>query len=104
MNASVRPGFADVVDQFAEPIREHLSPQGHQVLNQIQACRTAALGGQVLRCEQCHQHRLQYHSCRNRHCPQCGYQASQRWVADRMQDVLPVTYHHVVFTLPHELN
>lgn len=106
MNASVqiRPGFADVVDRFAEPLRSRMSWQGHQVFNQIQACRTAAMGGHLLRCDRCKQHRLQYHSCRNRHCPQCGYQASQTWLDARMQDVLPVTYHHLVFTLPHPLN
>ncbi len=100
----MHPGFADVVDRFDESIRQRLSRQGHQVLNQIQACRTSVLGGRLLRCDQCHKHHLQYHSCRNRHCPQCGCQASQNWVDARMQDVLPVTYHHLVFTLPHQLN
>jgi hypothetical protein len=106
MNESMKmqPGFADVIDQFGDPLRTRLSRQGHQVLNQIQACRTAALGGQLLRCDHCKQHHLQYHSCRNRHCPQCGYQASQQWIEDRMKDVLPLTYHHLVFTLPHQLN
>ena len=100
----IHPGFADVVDRFDDSIRQRLSRQGHQVLNQIQACRTSILGGSLFRCDQCHKHHLQYHSCRNRHCPQCGYQTSQDWLDARMQDVLPVAYHHVVFTLPHQLN
>jgi len=100
----IHPGFADVVDRFDASIRQRMSRQGHQVLNQIQACRTSTLGGRLLRCNHCQKYRLQYHSCRNRHCPQCGYQASQDWLDARMQDVLPVTYHHVVFTLPHQLN
>ena len=53
---------------------------------------------------QCDYHRPQYHSCRDRHCPQCQYQASQAWCERQIQSVLPVTYYHVVFTLPHELN
>jgi hypothetical protein len=100
----VQPGFADVVERFDGSLRQRLSRQGHQVLNQIQACRTSLLGGRLLQCGQCHKHHLQYHSCRNRHCPRCGYQASQDWITARMQDVLPVTYHHLVFTLPHQLN
>ena len=100
----IQPGFADVVERFDSSIRQRLSRQGHQVLNQIQACRTSLLGGRLLQCGQCHKHHLQYHSCRNRHCPRCGYQASQDWISARMQDVLPVTYHHLVFTLPHQLN
>jgi hypothetical protein len=100
----IQPGFADVVERFDSSLRRRLSRQGHQVLNQIQACRTSLLGGRLLQCGQCHKHHLQYHSCRNRHCPRCGYQASQGWISARMQDVLPITYHHLVFTLPHQLN
>jgi hypothetical protein len=100
----IQPGFADVVERFDSSLRTRLSRQGHQVLNQIQACRTSLLGGRLLQCGQCHKHHLQYHSCRNRHCPRCGYQTSQDWITARMQDVLPVTYHHLVFTLPHLLN
>lgn len=100
----IQPGFADVIDRFDDAIRQRLSSQGHQVLNHIQACRTSLLGGRLLHCNACQKHYVQYHSCRDRHCPVCGYQASQDWVDARMQDVLPVTYHHLVFTLPHELN
>lgn len=100
----IQPRFADVIERFDGAARQRLSGHGHQVLNQIQACRTSVLGGRLLHCEQCQKYHLQYHSCRNRHCPQCGYQASQDWINARMQDVLPVTYHHLVFTLPHQLN
>jgi len=100
----IQPGFADVVERFDSSLRQQLSKQGHQVLNQIQACRTSLMGGRLLQCVQCHKHHMQFHSCRNRHCPRCGYQASQDWLNARMQDVLPVTYHHLVFTLPHQLN
>ena len=44
------------------------------------------------------------HSCRNRHCPKCQTQASERWLAARCRDLLPVPYFHLVFTLPHQLN
>jgi len=100
----MQPGFADVVERFDCSLRAQLSKQGHKVLNQIRACRTSVLGGRLLHCGECHKHHMQYHSCRNRHCPRCGYQASQDWVDARMQDVLPVSYHHLVFTLPHQLN
>ena len=70
----------------------------------IAACRTAALGGQQLACDSCGQRHWQYHSCRNRHCPQCGARAKDAWLQGRLAKVLPVPYAHLVFTLPHSLN
>jgi hypothetical protein len=70
----------------------------------IAACRTAALGGQQLGCDSCGHRHWQYHSCRNRHCPQCGARAKDAWLQGRLAQVLPVPYAHLVFTLPHCLN
>ncbi len=70
----------------------------------IAACRTAALGGQRLACDTCSHSHWQYHSCRNRHCPQCGMRAKDAWLQGRLAEVLPVPYAHLVFTLPHSLN
>ena len=70
----------------------------------IAACRTAALGGQQLSCDACEHSHWQYHSCRNRHCPQCGARAKDAWLQGRLAEVLPVPYAHMVFTLPHSLN
>lgn len=69
-------------------------------------CRTAALGYHVYRCtdEDCGHVKYQYHSCRDRHCPQCGAVKKQEWIEARTAELLPVKYYHVVFTLPHELN
>jgi hypothetical protein len=46
----------------------------------------------------------QYHSCRNRHCPNCGAGKKEQWIEARMAELLPVKYYHAVFTLPHHLN
>ena len=54
--------------------------------------------------EDCGHIKYQYHSCRDRHCPNCGAIKKQEWIEARMQELLPVKYYHVVFTLPHELN
>jgi Putative transposase/Transposase zinc-binding domain len=70
----------------------------------IAACRTPALGGQQLACDSCGHRHWQYHSCRNRHCPQCGARAKDAWLQGRLAQVLPVPYAHLVFTLPHSLN
>src|SRR5262249_6342664 len=66
----------------------------------IERCRTAALGGHVERCEDCAHLRICYNSCRNRHCPKCQAVAAKEWLADRQAELLPVSYFHVVFTLP----
>ena len=70
----------------------------------IVACRTAALGGNRLACDSCGHSHWQYHSCRNRHCPQCGARAKDAWLQGRLAEVLSVPYAHLVFTLPHCLN
>ena len=78
----------------------HLSLGQLKVMSAIEACRSAALGGHVLRCEACAQLQIAYNSCRNRHCPKCQASAARRWLEARQADLLPVEYYHVVFTLP----
>jgi hypothetical protein len=71
-----------------------------KVMSAITQCRTAALGGHVLRCDGCGVDQVSYNSCRNRHCPKCQSSAAKRWLDARQADLLPVEYYHVVFTLP----
>lgn len=78
----------------------HLSLSQLKVMSAIEQCRTAALGGHVLRCPDCQHDQVSYNSCRNRHCPKCQAQAAKRWLEARQADLLPVDYYHVVFTLP----
>jgi hypothetical protein len=80
--------------------RGHLSLAQLRVMSAIEQCRSASLGGHVLRCTACEQPQIAYNSCRNRHCPKCQGSAALRWLADRQADLLPVPYFHVVFTLP----
>ena len=80
--------------------RGHLSLAQLKVMSAIEQCRSAALGGHVLRCEGCGTDQIAYNSCRNRHCPKCQSTAAQRWLEARQADLLPVEYFHVVFTLP----
>jgi len=95
---------ADVFRQHAPAWRAeqrgHLSLAQLKVMSAIEQCRSAALGGHVLRCEGCGTDQVAYNSCRNRHCPKCQSTAAQRWLDARQADLLPVEYYHVVFTLP----
>jgi hypothetical protein len=97
--------IADVVRQHGAAFRRAhlLSREQHRALDAIEHCRTATLGGHVDVCRDCGFERPAYNSCRNRHCPKCQSLAQARWVARRMQRLLPVGYFHVVFTLPAEL-
>lgn len=81
-----------------------LSVAQAKVWRAIVACRTAALGGHIDRCDACGVTRHVYHSCRNRHCPQCQTRAKEAWLVARRRELLPVPYFHLVFTLPHALN
>jgi len=78
----------------------HVSLGQLKVMSAIERCRTAALGGHVVRCEDCAHTQIAYNSCRNRHCPKCQGTAARAWLADREAELLPVPYYHVVFTLP----
>ncbi|MGF7137708.1 hypothetical protein P3T40_009223, partial [Paraburkholderia sp. EB58] len=71
-----------------------------KVMSAIERCRTAALGGHVLRCSGCARTEVSFNSCRDRHCPKCQASAAHRWLEARQTDLLPVEYFHVVFTLP----
>jgi hypothetical protein len=74
------------------------------VLDAIVRCRTAALGAHRDQCTSCGHQAISYNSCRNRHCPRCQGNARSRWLAKRRAELLPVSYFHIVFTLPHELS
>ena len=97
---------ADVFRLYGQAYRQsQLLPSSHlKIMRAIQACRTAALGGHLERCDDCGFERPAYNSCRNRHCPKCQALAKARWLQAREEELLPVPYFHVVFTLPHELN
>jgi len=92
--------FRTAGPDFRRQERGHLSLGQLKVMSAIEQCRSAALGGHVLRCTACQQPQVAYNSCRNRHCPKCQGGAAQRWLEDRQADLLPVAYFHVVFTLP----
>ncbi len=92
--------FRDHGAAWREANAGHVSLGQFKVMSAIERCRTAALGGHVVRCENCAYTRIAYNSCRNRHCPKCQAAAAKAWLAEREAELLPVPYYHVVFTLP----
>jgi Putative transposase/Transposase zinc-binding domain len=78
----------------------HVSLGQLRAISAIKACRTAALGGHVARCEGCTHTVIGYNSCRNRHCPKCQGSAAREWLAEREAELLSVPYYHMVFTVP----
>jgi putative transposase/transposase-like zinc-binding protein len=93
---------ADLVARHGEAFLENhsTSRQQRRVLRAIEQCRTAALGGHLYECDNCAHQVPVYNSCRNRHCPKCQSLAKARWLEARQAELLPLTYYHVVFTLP----
>ncbi len=89
---------------FLQKYGRHLTPTQKQALRDLARCRTAALGGHVQHCLDCGSKRIAYNSCRNRHCPKCQALSRARWLERESAYLLPVEYHHVVFTLPAELS
>ncbi len=81
----------------------HLNLPQLKVMSAVETCRTAALGGHVAACTKCSHQHIAYNSCRNRHCPKCQGNSARDWMQARMEDLLPVEYFHVVFTLPSQI-
>lgn len=97
---------------IADIVRDHraalesscaLSTKQRRTLDDIERCRTAALGGHLDRCIECDYEKPAYNSCRNRHCPKCQALAQEKWIAAQEERTLDVAHFHVVFTLPEEL-
>ena len=85
--------------------RKHpISPAQYKSMSSIANCRTDKLGGHVQECEDCGHIKISYNSCRNRHCPKCQTYLKEKWIDSRKEELLPVPYFHVVFTIPEELN
>ena len=106
--AAARRGveLADIFRAHGESYRRaHPLPVSHlKVMQAVERCRTAALGGHLEQCDSCGYERPAYNSCRNRHCPKCQSLAKAKWLDKQKSELLPVGYFHLVFTLPHELN
>jgi hypothetical protein len=100
------PEIADILYHHMDDYKAKypLWPEHRKIVSDLLNCRTARLGGHIERCDTCGAVRIAYHSCRNRHCPKCQHMPRERWLEKRKDEILPVSYFHVVFTLPHELN
>jgi hypothetical protein len=103
-----RPDLAAIIrscyDAFLQRYGGGLTPEQRRALDDLAACRTAALGGHVLECPQCGHQQIGYNSCGNRHCPKCEGTAAARWLETQAADLLDVPYFHVVLTLPRIFN
>ncbi|MDH3673718.1 MAG: IS91 family transposase [Gammaproteobacteria bacterium] len=99
--------LGDVFRRFAgDYLAAHgasLLPSHGRAIADILACRTEALGGHLWRCNHCSAEVYSYHSCKNRSCPTCHRDQTERWLAARKAELLPCPYFHVTVTVPEEL-
>jgi hypothetical protein len=98
--------LADVLDTHWPAIQHsgRFNTWQLRTMDAVKRCRTASLGGHVDGCSSCGLLRISYNSCRNRHCPKCQGKQREDWIQARQEELLPVPYFHVVFTLPDTLN
>lgn len=91
---------------FGDAQTKKFNPYSQAVFKKLSHCHTAKIGSHLYRCNDldCNKEKLQYHSCGNRHCPNCGSMKKEVWIEERTNELLPTPYYHVVFTLPHEWN
>jgi hypothetical protein len=93
---------ADILRRHGAAYRQQhrLLPSQQKVLEDLVRCRTPAAGGQLYRCDHCGQEHYSYHSCRNRHCPKCHGEQTERWLERQRDQLLPCPYYLLTFTLP----
>lgn len=98
--------IADILNLYGQKFitKEKLPAYKLKVLSNLEHCRTSFFGGHVEKCEDCGHLQVSYNSCRDRHCPKCQGLKKEQWIISREEDLLPVKYFHVVFTLPDVLN
>lgn len=98
--------IGDILSQYGESYitRNHIGGQEKGIIRLLSMCRSQAMGSHFERCDQCHYLGMAFNSCRNRHCPTCQQKDKLKWMDKRMQELLPIGYYHLVFTIPHELN
>lgn len=91
---------------FGQAASQPFNAVSQQVFSRLHHCHTAVNGAHTCRCNgaDCHHLHHQYHSCGNRHCPNCGGLKKEQWIDNLTAELLPTGYYHVVFTLPHELH
>lgn len=91
---------------FNHPGIHNVNAYSRHIFNRLHHCHTAALGMHHYKCDDPHCHHIhrQYHSCGNRHCPNCGGLKKEQWIENLTAQLFPTAYYHVVFTLPHEFN
>lgn len=102
------PTVADIFiryhDQYTRQFGPGMLPSHRQVMNAIINCRTKALGGCLYRCPSCERKHYSYHSCGNRHCPQCGNDAAEAWALAQSARIPSMPCFLLTFTVPHQLN
>jgi len=76
----------------------------HKVISQLSSCRTSALGGHAQYCENNHLNGVWYNSCKHRFCPQCRGMPTEEWLINTKSILLDSPHHHIIFTIPSELN
>ena len=98
--------IADILNEYGGSYisRKNIRGQQKGLIHLLSACHTSLLGRHFEKCDNCQYLGKAYNSCRNRHCPSCQQKDKLKWLDKRMQELLPVGYYHLVFTIPHELN
>lgn len=95
--------FRSYGQAYSAQYGKEVLPSHKRTINDITRCRTKALGGHVYECPDHHEFDYKYHSCQNRHCPECQNDQANQWLANEQTRLLNVPYFLVTFTIPEQL-
>lgn len=90
---------AEYIDRYGQS----MPPSHHKVIDAICNCRNGDLGASLYACQGCGSLHIALSSCGNRHCPTCQHEKADKWLAERLKQLLPCPYFLITFTVPKEL-
>lgn len=98
--------MSDILSEYGERYisQNHIKGQEKGIIRLLASCRSIAMGSHYEKCDQCSYLGKAYNSCRNRHCTVCQQKDKEQWLTKRMEELLPIGYYHLVFTIPVQLN
>ena len=100
----IRTIFRKFYPEYLEST-SYVSHEAQRAAECIMKCKTGELGYTVDVCEECGYPKIYAVSCNNKACPCCQAPLAKKWELERNTELIEnISYYHVVFTVPHELN
>ena len=101
--SAIKEIFQSYGPEYLDRYEATMPAEHRKVIDAIINCRTPAYGAALYECERCGEPHIVYRSCGNRHCPNCQYHKSLKWLEKQIKQRLPGHHFMITFTVPNTL-